>query len=253
MAVDVASKFLDGPFSHVINGKLVDTKRAKMLVVLDPAAEQRAKLVEQFGQEFKAMTPELVKLLTAEQGKWIMFAQHECESILPWFTELSKVRLDQHVLHQDESHKAALVTGNCIIIKPSPFTPLCDIRIIEAAQKVFPPGVVQIVVGDDSLPPWVTEQARIQKISFTGSTVTGRLVAKSCSALPPSSASPSSLEAQQSDMATAAQNALLSAFFNSGQVCIAAKRIYVHEDIYDEFKQTLAQVFQNFKLGPGNE
>ncbi|SAM83221.1 probable Indole-3-acetaldehyde dehydrogenase [Ustilago bromivora] len=287
MAVDVASKFLDGPFSHVINGKLVDTKRAKMLVVLDPATEQVLAQVpiatrETLDEAFKAMTPELVKLLTAEKGKWIMFAQHECESILPWFTELSKVRLDQHVLHQDESNKAverylplgvcagitprnlpvllmlskalqALVTGNCIIIKPSPFTPLCDICIIEAAQKVFPPGVVQTVVGDDSLPSWVTEHARIQKISFTGSTVTGRLFEKSCSALPPSSASPSSLEAQQSDMATAAQNVLLSAFFNSGQVCISAKRIYVHEDIYDEFKQNLAQVLQNFKLGPGNK
>lgn len=54
-------------------------------------------------------------------------------------------------------------------------------------------------------------------------------------------------------MVTAAQNVLLSAFFNSGQVCIAAKRIYVHEDVYDEFKQTLAQVLQNFKVGPGNE
>jgi acyl-CoA reductase-like NAD-dependent aldehyde dehydrogenase len=48
----------------------------------------------------------------------------------------------------------AVLTGNTIIIKPSPFTPLCDIRIVEAAQQFFPPGVVQVVVGDDSLGPW---------------------------------------------------------------------------------------------------
>lgn len=322
MAVGVASKLLDAPFSHVINGKSVDTKGAKMLDVIDPATEkvlaqvpiatketldqavdaahaafpawsktswdERAKLVEQYGEEFKAITPELVKLLTAEQGKSIMFAQHECESILPWFTELAKVRLDEKVVHEDETHRAierylplgvcagivpwnfpvllmlwkvlqALVTGNCIIIKPSPFTPLCDVRIIEAAQKIFPPGVVQIVTGDDHLGPWITEHPRIQKISFTGSTVTGRLVAKSCSAtlkrftLELGGNDPCVVLPQQNDMAAAAQQVLLSAFFNSGQVCIAAKRIYVHEDIYDEFKATMAQVVQNFKVGPGNE
>ncbi len=322
MTVGVASKLLDAPFSHVINGKSVDAKGAKMLDVIDPATEkviaqvpiatkdtvdqavdaahaafpswsktswdERAKLLEQYGEEFKAMTPELVKLLTAEQGKALMFSQHECDSILPWFTELAKVRLEEKVKHEDETHRAverylplgvcagivpwnfpillmlwkvtqAIVTGNCIIIKPSPFTPLCDIRIIEAAQKIFPPGVVQIVVGDDNLGPWITEHPRIQKISFTGSTVTGRLVAKSCSAtlkrftLELGGNDPCIVLPQQSDMATAAQNVLLSAFFNSGQVCIAAKRIYVHEDIYDEFKATLAQVVQNFKVGPGNE
>ena len=322
MAIGVASKLLDAPFSHVINGKTVDTKGAKTLDVIDPATEktiaqvpiatkdtvdqavdaahaafpawskttwdERAKLLEQFGEEFKSMVPELVKLLTAEQGKSHQFAQHECDSILPWFTELAKVRLDEKVVHESETHKAieryvplgvcagivpwnfpillmlwkvtqALITGNCIIIKPSPFTPLCDIRIIEAAQKIFPPGVVQIVVGDDNLGPWITEHPRIQKISFTGSTVTGRLVAKSCSAtlkrftLELGGNDPCVVLPSQTDLATTAQNVLLSAFFNSGQVCIAAKRIYVHEDIYDEFKATLAQVVKHFKVGPGDE
>lgn len=244
MTDGVASKLLDAPFSHVINGKTIDTKGAKTLDVIDPATEktiaqvpiatretvdqavdaaqaafptwskttwdERAKLHEQYGEEFKSMIPELVKLLTAEQAKSHQFAQHECDSILPWFTELAKVRLDEKVIHEDDTHKAveryvplgvcagvvpwnlpvllmlwkvtqAGITGNCIIIKPSPFTPLCDIRIIEAAQMFFPPGVVQIVVGDDNLGPWITEHPRIQKISFTGSTITGRLVAKSCS------------------------------------------------------------------------
>lgn len=322
MTVAIASKLLDAPFSHVINGKSVEIKSAKLLDVVDPATEkviaqvpiatrdtldqavdaahaafptwsktswdERAKLVEQFGDEFKAITPELAKLLTAEQGKSLMFAQNECENILPWFTDLAKVRLDEKVLHEDETHRAverylplgvcagivpwnfpvllmlwkvlqALVTGNCIIIKPSPFTPLCDIRIIEAAQKVFPPGVVQIVVGDDNLGPWITEHPRIQKISFTGSTATGRLVAKSCSAtlkrftLELGGNDPAVVLSKQSDLATTAQNVLLSAFFNSGQVCIASKRIYVHEDIYDEFKAIAAQAVQNFKVGPGTE
>lgn len=75
-----------------------------------------------------------------------------------------------------------LLTGNCVIIKPSPFTPLCDIRIIQSAQKHFPPGVLQCIVGDDSLGPMITAHPKIDKIGFTGSTQTGRLVAKSCAA-----------------------------------------------------------------------
>lgn len=76
----------------------------------------------------------------------------------------------------------AILTGNCVIIKPSPFTPLCTIRIIEAAQKHLPPGVLQCILGDDSLGPMITAHPDIDKIGFTGSTQTGRLVAKSCAA-----------------------------------------------------------------------
>ena len=76
----------------------------------------------------------------------------------------------------------ALLTGNTVIVKPSPFTPLCSVRIIEAAQEHFPPGVVQCILGDDSLGPMITAHPHIDKIGFTGSTQTGRLVAKSCAA-----------------------------------------------------------------------
>lgn len=322
MTVGIASKLLDAPFSHVINGKSVDLDGFKTLDVINPATEtvlaqvpiatketvdqavdaahaafpawtkttwdERAKLLEQYGQEFKSMVPELVKLLTAEQGKSIQFSEGECNAALPWFTDLAKVRLDEKIVHETDAVKVierhvplgvcagivpwnfpillmlwkvtqAIITGNCVIIKPSPFTPLCDIRIIEAAQKIFPPGVVQIVVGDDNLGPWITEHPRIQKISFTGSTVTGRLVAKSCAAtlkrftLELGGNDPSVVLAQQKDMATTAQKVMMAAFYNSGQVCIAAKRIYVHEDIYDEFKAAATKAVQHFKVGPGNE
>lgn len=76
----------------------------------------------------------------------------------------------------------ALLTGNTVIVKPSPFTPLCTVRIIEAAQKHFPPGVLQCILGDDKLGPMITAHPKIDKIGFTGSTQTGRLVARSCAA-----------------------------------------------------------------------
>lgn len=321
MTVTLASRLLEGSFSHVINGRSVEHGDAKMLDVINPATEQvlaqvpiatketldqavdaahkafpdwskttwaeRARLVSTWGQDYRKMIPELAKLLTAEQGKAAMFATMECQQITLWFDELAKNELTEQVVHESETHKAvqrylplgvcagitpwnfpvllmlwkvlqALVTGNCIIIKPSPFTPLCDIRIIESAQKHFPPGVVQIVVGDDNLGPWVTEHPRIQKISFTGSTVTGRLVAKSCAAtlkrftLELGGNDPCVVLPEQDDLSGIATQVLLASFYNSGQVCVAAKRIYVHESIYDEFSAAMAENSKNLKVGPGD-
>jgi acyl-CoA reductase-like NAD-dependent aldehyde dehydrogenase len=74
----------------------------------------------------------------------------------------------------------AVITGNSIIIKPSPFTPYCGLKVVELAQQFFPPGVVQALSGDDNLGPWLTAHPGIQKISFTGSTATGIRVMQSC-------------------------------------------------------------------------
>lgn len=75
----------------------------------------------------------------------------------------------------------ALMAGNCIIVKPSPFTPYCGIKIVELAQRFFPPGVVQVLSGGDDLGPMLTAHPGIDKISFTGSTATGKRVMESAS------------------------------------------------------------------------
>ena len=66
----------------------------------------------------------------------------------------------------------ALVTGNTMIIKPSPFTPLCDLKVVELFNTILPPGVLQIISGDDNLGPWITAHPGIKKVAFTGSTAT---------------------------------------------------------------------------------
>lgn len=70
----------------------------------------------------------------------------------------------------------ALVTGNTIIIKPSPYTPYCNLKLGELAQNFFPPGVLQVLSGDDKLGPWLVNHPIPAKISFTGSTVTGKAI-----------------------------------------------------------------------------
>lgn len=70
----------------------------------------------------------------------------------------------------------SLLTGNPIIVKPSPFTPYCDLKLGELGQRFFPPGVLQVLSGDDNLGPWLTSHPGPDKISFTGSSATGKLV-----------------------------------------------------------------------------
>lgn len=74
----------------------------------------------------------------------------------------------------------AVYTGNTIIVKPSPYTPYCDLKLAELAAQCFPPGVVQALSGGDDLGPMITEHPGIQKISFTGSIATGQRVMASC-------------------------------------------------------------------------
>lgn len=74
----------------------------------------------------------------------------------------------------------ALISGCTIIVKPSPFTPYTALKLVELAQEVFPPGVVQVLGGDDKLGPMLTAHPGIAKISFTGSIATGKKVMEAC-------------------------------------------------------------------------
>lgn len=70
----------------------------------------------------------------------------------------------------------ALLTGNCIIVKPSPFTPYSALKLVEIGQQIFPHGVLQALGGDDSLGPQLVAHSHIHKVSFTGSIATGKKI-----------------------------------------------------------------------------
>lgn len=76
---------------------------------------------------------------------------------------------------------SAILTGNTVLVKPSPFTPASGLKLAELAQQFFPPGVVQGLSGDDNLGPWLTSHPIPAKVSFTGSTATGKKVMEACS------------------------------------------------------------------------
>lgn len=76
-----------------------------------------------------------------------------------------------------------VLAGNTVIMKPSPYAPYTLLRIGELAAKIFPPGVVQVLSGDESLGPLLTHHPVVSKVSFTGSTATGRKVGEVCGRL----------------------------------------------------------------------
>ncbi|ODM22142.1 hypothetical protein SI65_02988 [Aspergillus cristatus] len=140
----------------------------------------------------------------------------------------------------------ALLAGCCIIVKPSPFTPYTALKIVELAQYIFPPGVVQVLAGDDTIGPALVNNPRIHKISFTGSIATGKKIMASSAG----NLKRVTLELGGNDpciilpgayIAKVAPEVAMGCFGFTGQVCVATKRIYVHESIYEPFLKALVE------------
>src|SRR3990167_1282536 len=152
----------------------------------------------------------------------------------------------------------AVLSGCTIILKPSPFTPLTTLRLAELIKDVFPAGVVNIITGEDSLGPLMTSHPGIAKITFTGSTATGKRIMEGASKdlkrlTLELGGNDASIVLPDADPQKVAQQLFWSSFTNAGQVCIAAKRIYIHEDIYDDLAAAIVDYAKTVKVGDGSE
>jgi acyl-CoA reductase-like NAD-dependent aldehyde dehydrogenase len=148
----------------------------------------------------------------------------------------------------------ALLTGNTVVLKPSPFTPLTILRIADYVRELLPPGVLNVITGSDNLGPWMTSHAGFSKITFTGSTQTGKRILESAAStlkhvtleLGGNDAGIVLPDADPEKIATAL---FWSMFMLSGQGCITLKRLYVHEDVYTAFATALIACARNTKTG----
>jgi acyl-CoA reductase-like NAD-dependent aldehyde dehydrogenase len=152
----------------------------------------------------------------------------------------------------------ALLAGNTMVLKPSPFTPLTTLRIGELLRDEVPPGVLNVINGGDALGPLVTAHPGIDKVSFTGSTATGRAVMRSAAdrlkrLTLELGGNDAAIVMPDVDVPSVARELFWGAFVNSGQICIAAKRIYIHEAIYEPMKQAFVELAQAARMGPGDE
>ncbi|KIX10526.1 uncharacterized protein Z518_01609 [Rhinocladiella mackenziei CBS 650.93] len=249
--------------------------------------EERKRAVLAFADALEKHADNFGKMLTQEQGKPRQFAVGEAHTGVHWMRALSKIELKEEIIEEDEQKQVivrytplgvtvgivpwnypvhlacgkiapSVLTGNPIIIKPSPFTPYCDLKLVELAQQFFPPGVVQVLSGDDNLGPWLTAHPGPDKISFTGSSATGKKVMESASktlkrvTLELGGKDPAII-CKNIDIEAVAQKIATLAFLNSGQICLAIKRIYVHESIHDKFRDAMVAFTKTLKVGDGNE
>lgn len=151
----------------------------------------------------------------------------------------------------------ALMAGNGVVLKPSPYTPLLGQKIAELLrQSDLPAGLFQVIHCEDSVASHLTSHPGIDKIIFTGSVATGRKVMASAAQIP----TPVVLELGGKDAAIVAADADLKrtvngvvwyAMTNAGQTCASVERVYVHRDIYDQFVKETVELVQTLKVGEG--
>lgn len=153
-----------------------------------------------------------------------------------------------------------LAAGDCTVLKPSSSTSLSVLELARLTQGIIPAGVFNVVTGRGSKSgQYLLENTRIAKLAFTGSTEVGREVARAAAdRLIPATLELGGKSANivfpdaKRDMAI--DGIQLGILFNQGQVCCAGSRIFVHEDIYDEFVSEVVEAFKKVKVGlPWNE
>jgi acyl-CoA reductase-like NAD-dependent aldehyde dehydrogenase len=251
-----------------------------------PIAERQA-LVRKAGDRIMEHADDLARLFTQEQGRPFEGAKAEVIYGAMWLHAVSQMTPPVHVSEDSDKQfietryvplgvvcaispwnfpvnlslwkvAPALVAGNTMVLKPSPFTPLCILKIGEMLRDILPPGVLNIISGGDALGPLMTAHPGFAKISFTGSTATGKRVMESAA----KGLKRLTLELGGNDAAIVlpdvnidevAQKIFMGAFANTAQICVATKRLYVHEDIYDALRDRLAAIAGAVKIGDGAE
>ena len=150
----------------------------------------------------------------------------------------------------------AVRAGNTVVVKPSPLTPLSTLRMVELIAAAVPPGVLNVIAALDDVAPRLSQHPDIAKISFTGSTATGKKVMATAS----ETLKRLTLELGGNDAAiilpdvdpsAIAPRLFWGAFINNGQTCAALKRLYVHDDVYDAVCQALTEFAKTVPVGDG--
>jgi acyl-CoA reductase-like NAD-dependent aldehyde dehydrogenase len=245
----------------------------------------RRTMIEAVADRIEARSEEFARLLTLEQGKPLREALYEVGATVHFLRSLATLDLPRRVIEDSDRRLVeairrplgvvaaiipwnfplliiafkvpmALLAGNSVVIKPAPTTPLTALLFGEVCADLLPPGVVNVIVDANDLGAVLTAHPKIRKISFTGSTETGRKVM--------ASAAPTlkrlTLELGGNDAAIAldgidahrlAAGVAASAFLNAGQVCVAVKRLYVPRRMVNDVCDALGDIVRSISVGDG--
>lgn len=249
-----------------------------------PLAERRA-AVSRYADAIRDNAETLASTLTQEQGKPLAEAAAEVMYTEIFMRYFAQAGFEPELIQDDENYRIemihkplgpvvgitpwnlplligankigpAVVTGNTVVLKPAPTTPLTSLMLGTLAQNIFPPGVVNVITDANDLGWLLSNHPDVAKITFTGSTATGKKVAHSAA----DSLKRLTLELGGNDAGIVlddvnvddvAAKILAGSFMNAGQVCIALKRLYVPANKYDEMCDALAGLAQQTKVGNG--
>jgi acyl-CoA reductase-like NAD-dependent aldehyde dehydrogenase len=249
--------------------------------------EDRGAAILAIADSIEAAKDELARLLSAEQGKPVPNAVGEIMGALAWARATAGLRPAVDVLKDDDSVRVevhrkplgvvasispwnfpvmiaiwhiipGLVAGNTVVMKPSSFTPLAALRMIEIAHAHLPPGVLNSVTGEVEIGRAIASHPGIDKIVFTGSTPTGRsIMADGAANLKRLTlelgGNDAAIVLPDADVDKVAAKIFAKAFGNSGQICAAVKRVYVHDSIHDALAEKLAEMARTAVVGPGSD
>lgn len=233
---------------------------------------------------------ELAQLLTREQGKPLggTGSRFELGGCQAWTAATASLSLPVKVLQDDntgrvELHRKpigvvgsitpwnwplmiaiwhivpALRVGNTVVIKPSPFTPLSTLRMVEILNGILPPGALNVVSSDDAhanIGAAMSSHPGIAKIAFTGSSATGeKVMANAARTLKRLTlelgGNDAGIVLPDADPAAIAEGLFWGAFINNGQTCAAMKRLYVHDTLHDAVCDALVAYARQVPMGNG--
>lgn len=248
---------------------------------------QRQQVLLKIAEVAAANADELARLLVLEQGKPLPMAKGEVMALAGFFRNFAAVDVPVKVLEDSETRRvelhrrplgvvativpwnfplallgakvpAALVAGNTVVVKPAGTTPVATLRLGELVRDVVPAGVLNVLADANDLGAELTGHPDVRKISFTGSTATGkRVMATAADSLKRITlelgGNDAGIVLDDADPASVAPDIFRFAFVNSGQVCFALKRLYVHESIYDALVDELVKLADAAVVGDGME
>ncbi len=249
--------------------------------------ETRRSACRTIAETIAAHAEELARLLTLEQGKPLngLGSRFELGGAQAWAAFTAELDLPVETIQNDENGRIeahrrpvgvvasitpwnwplmiaiwhvlpAIRTGNTVVIKPSPLTPLSTLRMVELIAAVLPPGVINVVTGHDDIAPLLTTHPDVRKVVFTGSTETGRKVMASGAATLKRltlelGGNDAGIVLSDADPEAIAERLFWSAFINNGQTCAALKRLYAPDSLYDDLCTALVAYASTVKVGDG--
>src|SRR5262245_4542192 len=248
---------------------------------------QRATLLVKLAEALEAEQDPFARLLTQEQGKPLPQAQWEVAVSIAALRYFATLDLPLEALKEDDVQKVvrqhrplgvvaaitawnlplllfmikvapALLAGNTVVAKPAPTTPLTTLRFGEHCARLLPPGVVNVVVDQNDLGSALTGHPDVAKVAFTGSSATGKKVMASAAGTLKRltlelGGNDAAIVLEDADPKEVAPKIYAAATVLSGQACIAIKRLYVHESLYDAVCDELGRLARATVVGDGLE